>query len=425
MKLLLAILRFLTQKVVAITVIVVVLVLATVGWNWWRQQDDLHGHLGESRQAVESAMRDWESRRRELLDVEVQLQRLREAEPSKLSVTAWLKWREQVKVAESAVSAAEEARNQARTAKETAERSWQELNARVDPLPGTVKKALFATWKQIAVVVAFFLVGPLGWKALWYYGFAGWAGRASAVRLSSEEAGSVACVGTGKVIEVEVSGDRPLVTRMDWLQQYSPDLTKRTRFLFSWRAPFISFAAGLAEMTEIRVRDAGTPGRVLLTAASDPNAYLIALELRDHPGVVLKPGAVVALAGDVRLRTQWHLGSLHHWIAGRIRHIQFCGTGTVYVAGSAGVELCAAEQPVVIEEALVLGYDSRATFATVRTETFWPYYRDKTSLFDYRFEGGQVAIRQTASAADARANANPFTRAIESVLNGIGKLLGL
>lgn len=235
----------------------------------------------------------------------------------------------------------------------------------------------------------------------------------------------MACVGTGKVIEVEVSGDRPLVTRMDWLQQYSPDLTKRTRFLFSWRAPFISFAAGLAEMTEIRVRDAGTPGRVLLTAASDPNAYLIALELRDHPGVVLKPGAVVALAGDVRLRTQWHLGSLHHWIAGRIRHIQFCGTGTVYVAGSAGVELCAAEQPVVIEEALVLGYDSRATFATVRTETFWPYYRDKTSLFDYRFEGGQVAIRQTASAADARANANPFTRAIESVLNGIGKLLGL
>jgi hypothetical protein len=101
----------------------------------------------------------------------------------------------------------------------------------------------------------------------------------------------------------------------------------------------------------------------------------------------------------------------------------FCGTGVVYVSGTGGVDLCAQDAPVVIEEALVLGYDSRAAFATVRTETFWPYFRGKTSLFDYRFEGRHAAIRQTTALPAAR-QGNPYVRTVDAVLNGIGKLLG-
>ena len=236
--------------------------------------------------------------------------------------------------------------------------------------------------------------------------------------------GTCRSVQHGKIVEVTVEADLPLLTRMEWLQQYGPNLGKRTRFLLDWRFPFISYASGLREMTEVRVKPGQPADRAVLTSADDPNAYLVALELDNHPGIVLKPGVVVAVRGAISIHSRWRLGSIHAWISGRLRHILFAGTGTLYLTGHGGVEWHTVTTPVVVEEALVLGYDGRAAFATARTETFWPYFRDRTSLFDYRFPGGQAFVRQTSAPADARARSNPFMRTIDGLMNAVGKVLG-
>jgi uncharacterized protein (AIM24 family) len=425
-KLLLAILRVLTRKAVAVAVLAGVLVLATFVWNWARAQTRTARAVAEAQARVETGLQEWRARKADLLQFEAQLVALQGQEPSWFSPVERLKWQARVAAAEAAVESARALRDQAHATWDDAKSRLATVQQQVDRTWAGLLAAARSTGWQIVAVAALVLGGPLVWKAFWYYGLAALASRRPPAQLGQPQAAGRLTVGEqAKALEVPLRPGAPLLARMDWVQQYSPGLSKRTRFLFEWRSPFTSYAAGLAEMTELTAGGAGVPpGTVLLNAADDPNAYLLALELDDHPGVVLKPGAVVAVCGPIHLRPRWHLRSLHHWIAGRVRHILFVGTGTVYVTGTGGVALCGGSAPVIVEEALVLGYDSRTAFATVRTETFWPYFRDKTSLFDYRFEGGHGAIRQTALAANARRNANPFVRTVDAVLNGVGKLLG-
>jgi hypothetical protein len=79
---------------------------------------------------------------------------------------------------------------------------------------------------------------------------------------------------------------------------------------------------------------------------------------------------------------------------------------------------------VVVEESLVVGSDARAAFSAIRTETFWPFFRGRTSLFDYRYDGGRSFLRQTSVPAIDRARGNALMRTVEGALNGIGNLLG-
>ncbi len=298
------------------------------------------------------------------------------------------------------------------------------MESQVDTAWTALRGAARRTGWQVLGVVALVMLGPPVGKAFWYYGLAALASARPPTRLlPAETPGRLRPAAAGKTLTLRVTAGRPLLARMDWVQQYAPGLAKRTRLLLEWRSPFTSFAAGLAELTELRTTATDQAGTVGLASGTDPHAHLLALELDNHPGVVLKPGAVVAVAGDITLRPRWHWRSLHPWIAGRVRHILFRGTGTVYVAGHGGVEPCGDPDPVVLEEALVLGYDARAAFATVRTETFWPYLRGRTSLFDYRFAGGHWVIRQTSAPPRDRAG-NPFVRMVDAVLNGLGRLLG-
>ncbi len=426
MKLLLDILRVLAGKFVAVLLLAVAIIAATFFWTWTREQRGLQERIATIRGQVETARSDWQNLRSRALDTEMRFHRLEAARPNPvLHPSDYLEWRTEMQIAEAALGTARNARDRAKVLFEDSQAGLVALEAQIDTTFENLLAAARKTGWILALAIAAFLFGPVLWKAFWYYGIAPVAGHSPPMHvLEAGGPGNCEPAGSGKVLNVQVESDFPLLTRMEWLQQYAPGLGKRTRFLLDWRYPFISYASGLREMTEVRVKPGHSSDRVVLTAAEDPNAYLLALRLDNHPGIVLKPGVVVAVHGAIVIRSRWCLGSVHAWISGRLRHILFAGTGTLYLTGHGGLEWASASSAVVVEEALVLGYDGRSAFATARTETFWPYFRDRTSLFDYRFPDGQAFLRQTSAPPDARARSNPFLRSIDALLNGVGKVLG-
>lgn len=436
MKLVLDAVRWLGTRLLGILIITLLIAGSALLWSWTVEQRRFRDRAAELRIEVESAFRDWRSHRLRFLEAErFRLQWESERPNPVLHPADYLSWRSKMQAAEAAVSAAQQARDRAEQAYQVGRARLAEVEGRLDDTFGQLRDSVVRVWWLIALASACFLFGPLVWKAFWYYGVAPWAQSATPLRLIPEDAtGRLEVVGRGKAIEIEVRPDRPLVARMDWVQQYTPGLTKRTRLLLDWRSPFISYAAGLREMTELRsaVGESASasssspapPQTVTLTSALDPQAYLLAVELVNHPGLVLRPGAVVAVAGSVGIRSLWRLGHLHAWIAGRLRHILFFGTGTLYITGHGGLDLLRMNQPIVVEESLVVGSDARAEFSAIRSETFWPFFRGRTSLFDYRFSGNHCFLRQISVPAEERTKKNPFLRSVEAALNGVGRLLG-
>ena len=426
MKLLLDTLRLFAGKIAGVLAVALVVVATAFFVSWFRSQQSLRTDIASLRLETEASLRDWRSRRVHALDLEMRLHRLEADRPNPiLHPSDYLVWRTEMQVAEGAVAAARNARDRAQTLHRELRVRLEGMEARIDTTLDAVIQTARETGPTIAIVALLFLAGPLAWKLFWYYAVAPIAGRSAPMNVLREDApGTCRAVHQGKWIEVLVEPGRPLLTRMDWLQQYGPGLEKRTRFLLDARLPFSSYASGLREMTEVRARPGQASDRVVLTSAEDPNAYLVALQLENHPGVVLKPGVVVAVHGPISLHCRWCLGSVHAWISGRLRHILFAGTGTLYLTGHGGVEWHDTPVPVVVEEALVLGYDGRSPFATARTETFWPYFRERTSLFDYRFPGRHGFVRQTSAPPETRKRSNPFARTVDAMLQAVGKILG-
>jgi len=303
---------------------------------------------------------------------------------------------------------------------------FQNFKRRFLELPSVLKNNLARYRWQILWLVIFVLCGPMVWKMFWYFGLAKATSRVRSICLD-EEAPAASCEAKacGKTAEIKIDADHPLIARMDWIQQYSPDTVKRTRFLWSFKAPFISYAAGLVDMTEFRLNQPANEATLVLGSSHDPQYHLLRLDLLNHPGFVLKPSMVVAASPSIKIRTRWTLRNLHSWISGRWRHILFHGTGAIFVMGYGSIHAVDTTNGAIrIEDGHVVGFDSRTRFSTVRTETFWPYFKDKTALFDWEFSGYGQVIRQNVLPQAQRKISNPFVKTADSIFNVIGKLLG-
>ena len=220
-----------------------------------------------------------------------------------------------------------------------------------------------------------------------------------------------------RTLTIELGAGEVLSARSEYVRPVQGKV--RSRLLYDWASPFISFAAGLHFLSRIT----GDEGVTSATLASpdDPDSYLMRIDFTDHPGVVMHPKHVVGVIGTPELETRWRWG-IQSFATWQVRYIMFSGSGSLIVQGIGDV---VATNPrgrsTRMEQNLVMGFDSRLSVGVDRTEVFWPYLRGKTPLVDDEFTGVHPLFWQKSSTDGPR---NPIAKTFDAIFSALGKLLG-
>ena len=257
----------------------------------------------------------------------------------------------------------------------------------------------------VLVGLGIFLI-PMVTRVGWFYTVAPMVSLAKPTRLahSSQRLGLTSsplltCSTSTKKLDVTILPNESLFVRAACLKSYDAKTKKRTQIAWKIRSPFISYSAGLWELTRV---DGGTDGaKVSLWSGEDADRQLVCIELRDHPGLVFRPRHLVGLIHEpaaLNLRKQWRLGHLHAWCTLQLRYIVLEGTGRAVFWALGGIEAVSpAGGKQCVSQDSVAGFDSRLDYSVRRNETFWPYLRGKEPLFDDCFEGSEQYLVSVAS----------------------------
>lgn len=214
-------------------------------------------------------------------------------------------------------------------------------------------------------------------------------------------------IGAGEVLSARSEHVRPVQGRV------------RSRLLYDWTSPFISFAAGLYGLSRITGDERGSSAT--LATPDDPNSYLMRIDFKDHPGLVMHPKHVVGVIGTPELKTRWRWG-IQAFATWQVRYIMFAGTGSLIVQGNGDVVATNPQgSSTRMEQNLVMGFDSRLTVGVNRTEVFWPYLWRRTPLVDDEFTGLHPFFWQKSSADGP---SNPIAKTFDAIFSALGKLFG-
>lgn len=230
---------------------------------------------------------------------------------------------------------------------------------------------------------------------------------------------------SSQACEYGVMPGSKLLARQDWIQQHTPALRKRTRLLWKNTAVLISLSAKLTELTEFSSDSTDCAGLVRLGNGRDADVYLTRIDIANHQGLCLRPYHVVALTDGIDVKTVWRLKDPHSWIAGRLRYILFFGTGSIILLGYGKTQSQSAERKIQAQENSVIGFEGNLEIGVTRTETFWPFFRGKTALYDHTFLGDGNVLMQDVNRVLGHASSNRFMGVVDSVLYVIGKVLGV
>lgn len=243
---------------------------------------------------------------------------------------------------------------------------------------------------------------------------------AKPVRLSTGEEAARGQIVVGRAVRslsITLTHGEVLSARAQHLRDVEGKV--KARLLYDWKAPFISFAAGLHGLSRVTSDDG-----VAQMTISDPevsNSYLIRIDFRDHPGLVMHPRHVVGVVGAPRLKTRWRWG-WHFLATGQVRYILFTGSGSLLVQGIGDIiARTPSGEKSKMEQNLVMGFDSRLTVNIKRTENFYSYFIGKEPLVDKVFSGPFPYFWQK-TATDGTKNA--IEKGFDTFFSAIGKVFG-
>ena len=277
----------------------------------------------------------------------------------------------------------------------------------------------------IYLTAAFLLFAPMLNKLFWYFGPGRWIEKQKPYQIELNESADDSLqvsISDQKQIELLLSEGDEIVIKEGYYSNFSEVLEKQNRWIWKGSAWLISYAAQLVEMTHFKAPPEDS-GKISLISRH-PDFYLVKLSLKNCPGIVLKPQHIIAISGDIDLRTKWQFFSIHNWMRLVFRHIIFCGSGNIYVALHGGSHSTDhASQAHRLKEEHLVAYESSAKLALVRNENLWHYICGKSNLFDYKFTNQAFKLLQNQSHSPALEDGKS-KRFIDIILSSLGKILG-
>jgi hypothetical protein len=188
-------------------------------------------------------------------------------------------------------------------------------------------------------------------------------------------------------LPVMIDATEELLVRPDFLQSIDMRGGKDTK---PWLAgaPLSSAASGMVELTRLR---AAEPVIHVVSATLDPLAEVSVLSIPQGAAFVFQPRALAGIVQrrdqPMRISSHWRLGSLHAWMTLQLRFLVLHGPVRLIVKGCRGVRVEPAGSGRSIHQAATLGFNAGLAYSAVRCETFWPYLRGKSELYEDLFAG--------------------------------------
>lgn len=286
---------------------------------------------------------------------------------------------------------------------------------------GWVVNQWFTSWRWLLAVALLVLVVPVLLRVVNYFVLMPLVSRAHRrVLLADEPASAAADLRVSeaqRTLSVELGPGEVLYARSEHVRPVQGKI--RSRVLYKWSSPFISFAAGLYGLSQVFGQEGGSSAT--LATPDDPNSYLMRIDFTDHPGLVMYPKHVVGVLGSPTLETRWRWG-IQAFATWQVRYIMFVGTGSLIVQGSGDVVATSPRGGSTrMEQHLVMGFDSRLTLGVNRTEVFLPYLWGRTPLVDDEFSGDHLLFWQKSS---PEGPSNPVARTFDAIFSAIGKVFG-
>jgi len=272
------------------------------------------------------------------------------------------------------------------------------------------------------IIAALILTAPLLNRLFWYFLPGAIVERRPSFQL--EEKGSYSeiefLVEPSKQIKIELITDEKICIKQDCYNSFDEELHRKNRFLWDKKSWVISYSAEMVHMTNFENHDK-SPRQITLVAPKAEDE-LCKISLKNCHGLILKPSQIIAIQGDIQLRTAWNFFSIHNWLRLVFRHIIFSGSGDIYLFLHGGGSHLKADSIRIKEEHLV-GYQSSCPINLVRNENLWHYLLGRCNLFDYRFNSDKFILMQNQSSTHCK-NRTPGEKFFDTILGTIGKFFG-
>jgi hypothetical protein len=167
---------------------------------------------------------------------------------------------------------------------------------------------------------------------------------------------------------------------------------------------------------------------VVVSSDSDAVSELALVTIPAGAAMVFQPhgmvGVIYPTATPLKITRRWRLFSAHAWLTLQLRYLIFRGPVTLIVKGTRGVRIEPAGQGRIISQFATLGFSSHLHYATVRSETFWPYYQNQTPLLQDKFDGANGYFIYDETPRFGKSGGF-FSRGLEGVTDAILKVFGI
>ncbi len=281
-----------------------------------------------------------------------------------------------------------------------------------------------ALWTLVGIILA-----PVLIKTALYFGVAPLISRTQPVVVIPSSGADVEVSPSDVSIPVILAPGDEMIVHSDYLQASGAGPGKRTRWLFSWRMPFTSVAAGLYAMVAVHSRE-NEQTKVTVSPKKDLFDKICDVRIQEGSAMVIYPRSLIAIVMkngiSPRITRHWHVRSLHSWVTFQFRYLVMHGESRILMKGCRGVraERVETTKPTMQDQLATLGFTANLAYSGIRCETFIDYLLGRDGLFNDRFSDAN-GFHFTEEVPNPNRKTGLFGRGLEGIIDGFLKAFGI